>query len=171
MDLTPDQLLNDDVLYAVGRYLYASEYADEYEHLGGSFLPGSSIEDFVPEPPRQEIINIMREYEMKLADAWKKSPRELLEQLGLAPDDLRGKRPSTVDALYLVLMACRGHGISLKDGDYDDYIDEYEEQYGTLNDSPFYTELLEFWDLAVTRIPIDIQQGNIPNLRIPTKTT
>ena len=52
------------------------------------------------------------------------------------------------DALYYVLMGCRGHGVGLED-DHGDNIDIAEARLGIgIDPSPFHSEFTEFSDLA-----------------------
>lgn len=141
VQLTDETRLSDAVLLKGGFPLYCSEYADLYEQHGGSFGAGAEITNYVPDPPEDKLLAILREYEQELADGWGKPPSQVYSEMGLEDDD------DVSDALYATLMACRGHGIGLED-DYRDAIKHYESQHGPLDTSPFYDEMNDLNELA-----------------------
>ena len=136
------QEFKDEALILGGRDLYASEYADEFEEHGGRFPSGSEITSQVPWPPDDRLLPIMRRYEKQLGDAWKRSVWDVGTRMGLETTKEFG------DMIYYTLMGCRGHGIGLTD-EFEDEVRKYEDSgVGTLDSTPFHTELTDLRELA-----------------------
>jgi hypothetical protein len=141
VEIPSEQRLTDYTLMKAGFDLYCAEYADVFEEHGGSFGGGAVINDCVAKPDTNRLIEIMRVYEQELANAWGKAPGWVYAEMGLEDED------DIADALYYTMMACRGHGVGLKD-DHGKEIDMYEEKHGALNTTPYHTELTKLRDFA-----------------------
>jgi hypothetical protein len=138
-----DMMLSDEILLEAGHPLYCSAYVDEWGERENSFGPGAQIDDEVDQAPPDRLLPIMRQYEQELADAWGSPPATIFRLMGL-DDDSR-----IASALYYVLMSCRGSGVGIGDGDFDEELDAYLMATGKpLDESPMNTELMELRDLA-----------------------
>jgi hypothetical protein len=150
----PRPKLSDEVLLKAGHPLYCSEYADEFEAHGGSFGAGAEITLCVDEAPKDKLLVIMRKYEESLSKAWKCAAVQVFDLMGVPANEQD-------DALYLVLMSCRGHGIGLRD-DHKDWIDKYEEATGQeLKTAPFYTEMTELNELALEKLEVPNEEWGV----------
>jgi hypothetical protein len=139
--LTGANLLDDDTLLEAGHPLWCSEFADEYEQQGNGFGAGVELTEIIDPLARGILLPIMRRYEQKLAAAWGRWPRHVFTLMSLDESDY-------ADALYLTLMACRGHGVGLED-DFQEGIDQFERTTSeSLDTSPIHTELTDLAEVA-----------------------
>ncbi len=135
-------MLSDKVLLDAGHYLYSLHYANTFEEHGGRYSPGSEISNCVNAAPPERLLPIMRHYEEKLAAKWGKPVEEVAELLDM------GDHQGQVDFVYLTLMQCMGHGVSMHD-DHKENLDLYQERTGDqLDTAPFHTEMNRLSDLA-----------------------
>lgn len=143
--------LPDDVMVQAAQDFFASEWADAREESGFSFAPGSEITEVCPEQDHATLLELIRPYIDRLAQAWGRGVGAMFDLMEIPEDEW-------ADALYYVLMGCRGHGVSLDD-DYGDNIDIAKDKLGTaLDSSPFYSEFCEFSDLAYEVVETDARK-------------
>ena len=133
--------LDDDILAEAAQALFASEWADAREEVGFSFAAGQEITEVCPDQDTGKLLAIARPHVDDLARAWGRGVGEMFRLMEIPEDDW-------ADALYYVFMGCRGHGVGLED-DYGDNIEIAEARLGIeIDPSPFYSEFMEFADLA-----------------------
>ncbi|MDB5350142.1 MAG: hypothetical protein JWN86_1389 [Planctomycetota bacterium] len=133
--------LSDDVMAEAAQDFFASEWADAREEAGFCFAAGQEITDICPDQSREKLLGLIRPHVADLARAWGRGVGEMFASMEI-PED------KWADALYYVLMGCRGHGVGLED-DYDDNIETARAKLGIeIDPSPFHSEFSEFADLA-----------------------
>ncbi len=133
--------LDDDVLAEAAQGLFASEWADAREGAGFAFAAGTEIAEVCPVQDTGKLLGLVRPHVARLTRCWGRSVGELFSLMEIPEDD-------RADALYYVLMGCRGHGVGLED-DFDENIEIAESKLGIeIEPSPFSSELIEFADLA-----------------------
>ena len=133
--------LPDVVMAQAAQDFFAAEWASAREEAGFRFRPGTEITGECPAQDGDKLIEMVRPYVARM-----------LRRLG----DRRGRVfrlmeiPERVwsDALYHVLMGCRGHGIGLADR-FGENIEIAEDKLCKgIDPSPFDSEFNEFSDLA-----------------------
>ncbi len=133
--------LSDDVLAEAAQSFFASEWASAREEAGFSFAAGTEITDVCPDQDSDKLLELIRPYVADLARAWGRSVGEMFTLMEIDEDEW-------ADALYSILMGCRGHGVGLAD-DYDENIEIAEAKLGIdIESSPFHSEFTEFAQLA-----------------------
>lgn len=141
MSLTID--LPADVLARAAQWLFASEWASAREAAGFRFRPRTEITDICPPLDTATLVKLIRPYVARLADAWDMGVGAMFALMQI-PESKHA------DALYYVLMGCRGHGIGLAD-DFGDNISIAEDKLGKgIDPAPFHDESLDFYDLTTT---------------------
>ena len=140
--------LDDAVLAEAAQGIFASEWADAREEAGFSFAAGQEITEVCPEQDTDRLLEIVCPYVDDLARAWGRSVGEMFRLMEIPEDDW-------ADALYYILMGCRGHGVGLED-DYGDNIEIAEAILGIeIDPSPFYSEFPKFADMAYEVVETD----------------
>jgi hypothetical protein len=143
--------LPDDVMAQAAQDFFASEWADAREESGFSFPPRTEITEVCPEQDHATLLELIRPYIDRLAEAWGRGGGAMFSLMEISEDEW-------ADALYYVLMGCRGHGVSLDD-DYGDNIDIAKDRLGSdLDSSPFHSEFSEFCDLAYEVVETDARK-------------
>jgi hypothetical protein len=133
--------LDDDVIAEAAQSFFASEWADAREEAGFSFPPGTEITEVCPKQPIVKLLERVRPYVADLTKCWGRSVGEMFTLMEIDESDW-------AEALYYVLMGCRGHGVGLED-DFDENIEIAKAKLGIeIDPSPFYSEFLKFADLA-----------------------
>lgn len=133
--------LDDDVMVEAAQNFFASEWADAREEAGFSFATGTEITEVCPDQDTDKLLELVRPYVADLAHAWGRSIGEMFGLMEIPEDEW-------ADALYYILMGCRGHGVGLED-DYDENIEIAKAKLGTeIDPSPFHSEFSEFAELA-----------------------
>jgi hypothetical protein len=146
--------LPDDVLAQAAQDFFASEWADAREESGFSFPPGTEITEVCPEQDHATLLGLIRPVIDRLAQAWGRGVGAMFSLMEIPENEW-------ADALYYVLMGCRGHGVSLDD-DYGDNIEIAKDKLGTdLDSSPFYSEFSEFSDLAYEVVETDARKPDL----------
>ena len=109
---------------------------------GGLLLPaGTEITEVCPAQDTAKLLELVRPYVARLVHAWGRGVGEMFRLMDIPEGEW-------ADALYYVLMGCRGHGVGLED-DHGDNIDIAEARLGIgIDPSPFHSEFMEFADLA-----------------------
>ena len=107
--------LDDDTLAEAARNFFASEWAAAREEAGFSFAAGTEITEVCPDQDTDKLLELIRPYVADLARAWGRGVGEMFRLMEIPEDEW-------ADALYYVLMGCRGHGVGLED-DYDENIE------------------------------------------------
>lgn len=142
-------MLSNATILKAGQNLYKSEYASEWHELGGRFPAGSQLEDEIADAPEDRILAIMRPIVSQLETAWERSADDVFADMGLEESD-------HADALYYVLMNCRGHGIGLDD-QFPKTVDAYREKTGeAIDPSPFHSEMNGFMELAFELMTVPV---------------
>ena len=143
--------LPDDVMIQAAQDFFSSEWADAREESGFSFSPGTEITKVCPKQDHATLLGLIRPYVIRLAQAWGRSVGAMFFFMEITEDEW-------ADALFYVLMGCRGHGIGLED-DYGDNIDIAKDKLGSdIDASPFYSEFSEFADLAYEVVETDARK-------------
>ena len=143
--------LPDDVMIQAAQDFFSSEWADAREESGFSFSPGTEITKVCPKQDHATLLGLIRPYVIRLAQAWGRGVGAMFSFMEITEDE-------SADALFYVLMGCRGHGIGLED-DYGDNIDIAKDKLGSdIDASPFYSEFSEFADLAYEVVEIDARK-------------
>lgn len=133
--------LDDDALSEAAQYFFASEWADAREEAGFTFAAGTEITEVCPQQATEKLLELVRPYVADLTTAWGVNVAEMFALMEIPEDEW-------ADALYYVLMGCRGHGVGLED-DHDENIEIARAKLGIeIDPSPFHSEFTEFADLA-----------------------
>ena len=133
--------LPDDVMAEAAQDFFASEWADAREEAGFTFAAGTEITEVCPTQDADKLLELVRPYVARLVHAWGMGVGKMFRLMDIPVEDW-------ADAIYYVLMSCRGHGVGLED-DYGDHIDIAESRLGkAIDPSPFNSEFSEFSDLA-----------------------
>jgi hypothetical protein len=133
--------LDDDTLSEAAQYFFASEWADAREESGFSFAAGTEITEVCPDQDTGRLLELIKPYVADLARAWGRGVGEMFTLMEIPEDEW-------AEALYYVLMGCRGHGVGLED-DHGENIEIARAKLGfEIDPSPFYSEFAEFADLA-----------------------
>jgi hypothetical protein len=114
----PDSGLSDSAVREAAQDLYAVVFADVWEEAGGSFAPGSCINDVVPPVPEAGV-EVVRSWIADLDAALPYPLFDLFTALGILDDDT-----GHGSALYYLCMGALGHGVGL-----DDYVDDHCEPH------------------------------------------
>ena len=142
--------LPDDVMAQAAQHFFASEWADAREEAGFSFAPGTEITEVCPEQDPATLLGLIQPYVIRLKQAWGVDVATMFDLMEIPEDEW-------ADALYYVLMGCRGHGIGLED-DYDD-IEIAKGKLGKgIDPSPFLSEFSKFADLAYEVVEADARK-------------
>ena len=151
--------LPDDVMIQAAQDFFSSEWADAREESGFSFSPGTEITKVCPKQDHATLLGLIRPYVIRLAQAWGRGVGAMFSFMEITEDEW-------ADALFYVLMGCRGHGIGLED-DYGDNIDIAKDKLGSdIDASPFYSEFSEFADLAYE--VVETAPGSLTLIPTPT---
>ena len=143
--------LPDHVMIQAAQDFFSSEWADAREESGFSFSPGTEITKVCPKQDHATLLGLIRPYVIRLAQAWGRGVGAMFSFMEITEDEW-------ADALFYVLMGCRGHGIGLED-DYGDNIDIAKDKLGSdIDASPFYSEFSEFADLAYEVVETDARK-------------
>ena len=127
--------LPDDVMAQAAQDFFASEWADAREEAGFSFAAGTEITEVCPTQDTAKLLELVRPYVARLVHAWGRGVGEMFRLMDIPEDEW-------ADALYYVLMGCRGHGVGLED-DHGDNIDIAEARLGIgIDPSPFHSEFI-----------------------------
>jgi hypothetical protein len=149
--MTIETDLPDDVLIQAAQDFFASEWADAREESGFSFPPGTEITEVCPEQDHGALLELIRPVIDRLAQAWGQGVGAMFSLMEIPEDKWE-------DALFYVLMGCRGHGVSLDD-DYSENINTAKNKLATdIDSSPFYSEFSEFSDLAYEVVETDARK-------------
>lgn len=133
--------LGDDVMSEAAQSFFASEWADAREEAGFCFAAGQEITAICPDQSRGKLLELIRPHVADLARAWGRSVGEMFALMEIPEDDWG-------DALYYVLMGCRGHGVGLED-DHGENIEIARAKLGIeIDPSPFHSEFTGFSELA-----------------------
>lgn len=133
--------LSDDVMARAGQNFFAAEWASAREEAGFRFRAGTEITDECPAQDEARLLELVHPYVARLAIAWGMGVGEMFRLMEI-PEQ------RWADALYYVLMGCRGHGISLAD-DFGKNISIAEDKLGkSIDPSPFDSEFTGFYDLS-----------------------
>ena len=143
--------LPDDVMIQAAQDFFSSEWADAREESGFSFSPGTEITKVCPKQDHATLLGLIRPYVIRLAQAWGRGVGAMFSFMEIPEEEW-------ADALFYVLMGCRGHGIGLED-DYGDNIDIAKDKLGSdIDVLPFYSEFSEFADLAYEVVETDARK-------------
>jgi hypothetical protein len=133
--------LPDDVMARAAQDFFATEWASAREAAGFRFRPGTDITADCPPQDPATLIRLIRPYVARLARAWETCVGTTFRLMEIP----EGR---WAEALYYVLMACRGHGVGLADP-FETNIDIAESKLCRGIDlSPFTDDLLDFYCLA-----------------------
>ncbi len=133
--------LTDDVMAEAAQDFFASEWASTWEEAGFSFGAGTEITEVCPTQDADKLLELVRPYVARLSRAWDRGVGEMFRLMDIPEGEW-------ANALYYMLMGCRGHGVGLED-DHGDNIDIAEARLGIgIDPSPFHSEFTEFADLA-----------------------
>lgn len=159
MILTID--LPDDVMIQAAQDFFASEWASAREEAGFRFRPGTNINDDCPRQDEEKLLELVQPYVTRIAESWGMGVGETFRLMEI---------PETrwADALYYVLMGCRGHGVGLAD-DLGDNISIAEDKLGKgIDPSPFCSEFNDFGDLAAEVVEAEaLRPENDPKPQAP----
>ena len=145
--------LPDEVLISVAQDFFASEWADAREEVGFSFAPGTEITEVCPGQDADQLRTLILPYVHMLEGAWGTDVATMFDIMEIPEDDW-------ADALFLVFMGCRGHGIGLED-DYSENVEIAKSKLGRdIDPSPFYSEFTEFMDLAAEVVETDARNAD-----------
>jgi hypothetical protein len=148
--------LPDDVMTRAAQDFFATEWASAREGAGLRFRPGANITDESPAQDNAKLLELVRPYVARLTDAWGIGVGAMLSLMEIP----EGR---WADALYLVLMSCRGHGIGLAN-DFGDNIDIAEAKLSKdIDPSPFLSEFTGFGDLASEVVGAEARQPDDPD--------
>jgi hypothetical protein len=138
----------NDVLARAAQDFFAAEWASAREEAGFRFAPGTDITAECPAQDTAKLLELVRPYLARLADAWGMGVGAMFNLMEI-PVSRRA------DALYYVLMGSRGHGIGLAD-DFSEDIGIAEDKLGKgIDPSHFDSEFMEFSDLAAEVVEED----------------
>ncbi len=133
--------LPDDVMIQAAQDFFASEWGSAREEAGFRFRPGTNVNDECPSQHGAKLLELVQPYVTRLAEFWGMGVSEMFDLMEIT----EGR---WADALYYVLMGCRGHGVCLAD-DFGDNISIAEDKLGkAIDPSPFLSEFMDFCDLA-----------------------
>ena len=133
--------LGDDVMAEAAQSFLASEWADAREEAGFTFAAGTKINEVCPDQDTDKLLELVRPYVADLARAWGRGVGEMFVLMEIPEDEW-------AEALYYVLMGCRGHGVGLED-DHGENIEIAQAKLGIeIDPSPFHSEFTGFADLA-----------------------
>jgi hypothetical protein len=133
--------LTEDVMARAAQDFFASEWASAREESGFRFRPGINVNDECPAQDREKLLELIRPYVARLAEAWGRRVGEMFRLMEI-PES------RWADALYYTLMSCRGHGVGLTDT-FGSNIDIAEDKLSKgIDTSPFLSEFNDFGDLA-----------------------
>jgi hypothetical protein len=137
-----DQIdLDDDVMARAAQDLFASEWASSREEAGFRFRPGANITADCPAQDRAKLLEMVRPYVTRIAQSWDMGVGEMFNLMEIP--EIR-----QADALYYIMMSCRGHGIGLADH-FGQNIEIAEDKLARgIDSSPFDSEFMGFGDLA-----------------------
>lgn len=131
----------DDMFSRAAQSFFAAEWADAREAAGFRFRPGTEITALCLAQDAATLLRLIRPHVARLARAWGLSVGEMFRLMEIPEGEW-------ADALYLVLMGCRGHGVGLAD-DYADNIAKAERKLGrAIDPSPFDDDFMDFFILA-----------------------
>jgi hypothetical protein len=133
--------LDDYTLSEAAQYFFASEWADAREEAGFTFAARTEITEVCPKQASEKLLELVRPYVTDLELAWGRSVGEMFTLMEIPEGEW-------AEALYYVLMGCRGHGVGLED-DHGENIEIARAKLGfEIDPSPFHSEFTEFADLA-----------------------
>jgi hypothetical protein len=133
--------LDDDLMSEAAQNFFASEWADAWEEAGFTFAAGTEITEVCPLQATQKLLELVRPYVADLDLSWGRSVGEMFTLMEIPEGEW-------AEALYYVLMGCRGHGVGLED-DHGENIEIARAKLGfEIDPSPFHSEFTEFADLA-----------------------
>lgn len=145
--------LPDAVLARAAQDFFAAEWASAREAAGFRFRPGTNITDACPVQDAATLLRLVRPHVTRLARAWGLGVGAMFGLMEIPVD-------RQADALYLVLMSCRGHGIGLAD-DYANNITVAEDRLGRgIDPSPFCDDFLDFYELASEVVEADARRSD-----------
>ena len=98
----------DDVMARAAQDFFAAEWASAREAAGFRFRPGTDIAADCPPQDPATLVRLIRPYVARLTRAWETGVGAMFRLMEIP----EGR---WADALYYVLMSCRGHGIGLAD--------------------------------------------------------
>jgi len=143
--------LPDDVMVRAAQSFFAAEWADATEASGFHFRPGTEITAICPAQDTATLLRLTRPYVARLARAWGRSVGEMFRLMEIPDGDW-------ADALYYVLMSCRGHGVGLAD-EHDDNIAIAERRLGVeIDPSPFTDDFMDWYILASEVVDADARR-------------
>src|SRR5438874_1839407 len=114
--------LPDAVLARAAQDFFAAECASAREAAGFRFRAGTEITSICPAQDTAKLLRLVRPYVARLTRAWDRGVGAMFRLMAI--DESRW-----ADALYYVLMACRGHGVGLAD-DFGPNIEVAESKLG-----------------------------------------
>lgn len=133
--------LPDAVLARAAQDFFVAEWASAGEAAGFRFRPGVEITSLCPAQDAATLLRLVRPHVARLARCWGMGVGAIFRLMEIP----EGR---WADALYLVLMGCRGHGIGLAD-DFGPNVGAAEGRLGRgIDPSPFCDEFLDFYGLA-----------------------
>ncbi len=100
--------LPDDVMARAAQDFFATEWASAREAAGFRFRPGTDITADCPPQDPATLVRLIRPYVARLTRAWETGVGAMFHLMEIP----EGR---WADALYYILMSCRGHGIGLAD--------------------------------------------------------
>ncbi len=133
--------LPDEMMAQAAQDFFASEWASAREEAGFRFRPGTRINAECSSQDGEKLIELVRPYLARLSVAWGMGVGEVFRLM-----EIPERRWS--DALYYVLMGCRGHGIGLADRFGENIQIAEDKLCKGIDPSPFDAEFNEFSDLA-----------------------
>lgn len=133
--------LPSDVMVQAAQDFFASEWADAREESGFAFPPRTEITEICPRQDHAALLGLIQPYILRLEQAWGMDVASMFSLMEIPEDEW-------AEALYYVLMGCRGHGVGLED-DHSENIEIAKNKRGKdIDASPFHSEFMEFNDLA-----------------------
>jgi hypothetical protein len=143
--------LPDAVMARAAQDFFATEWASAREAAGFRFRPGTEITADCPPQDPATLLRLIRLCVARLARAWGMGVGEMFALMEIPQDEWS-------DALYYVLMSCRGHGVSLAD-DFGPNIEIAESNLGRGIDlSPFHDDFIDFYILASEVVETDARR-------------
>lgn len=143
--------LPDEVMARAAQDIFATEWASAREAAGFRFRPGTDITADCPPQDPATLIRLIRPYVARLARAWETGVGAMFRLMEI-PDG------RWADALYYVLMSCRGHGIGLADS-FETKIDIAESKLCRgIHLSPFCDDFIDLYSLASDVVEADARR-------------
>lgn len=144
--------LPDDVMARAAQDFFAAEWASAREAAGFRSRPGADITADCPPQDPTTLIRLIRPYVARLARAWETGVGAMFRLMEIP----EGR---WADALYYVLMACRGHAIGLADS-FGSNIEIAESKLCRgIPLSPFCDDFIDFYYLASDVVEADARQA------------